>query len=214
MKVNLYNTKAEVVGQVDLPKSIFGQEPNDQLVSQAVRVYTSNQRKSTARAKTRSEVAGTTKKIWSQKGTGRARHGDSRAPIFVGGGSAHGPQGDQNYKLKLSKKMAKYANISVLSQFAQTKSILVVKSLEKIDPKTKIANILIENLRKKEINLSKAKRIGLVLTSKEKNIKQSFSNLADVSLIYTESINPYLLLKNNYLIFSQNSLVAFEDSKK
>jgi len=214
MKVNLYNLKAEAVGQVDLPKSTFGQKPNVQLISQAIRVYTSNQRKSTARAKTRSEVAGTTKKIWAQKGTGRARHGDNRAPIFVGGGSAHGPQGDQNYKLKLSKKMAKLANISVLSQFASQNSILVVKSLDKIDPKTKIAHTLIQDLKKKEANLDKAKQVGLVLNATEKNIKLSFANLANVNLIYVESTNPYLLLKNNFLIFSQNSLTSFDSSKK
>lgn len=206
MKIDVYNLKAEKINQVELSKDIFGVTPNQTLITQAIHVYNSNQRKSHSQAKTRGEVAGTTKKVWSQKGTGRARHGDSRAPIFVGGGSAHGPQGDRNYKLKLNKKMSQIALKSVFSQFAKDNLIISVDSLDKIGPKTKQADLLIKNLKKADKNLEKSKKISLITKSSDKNIKLSFSNLDHINLIFTESINPYDLLNSDFLIFSQNSL--------
>ena len=205
MKADIYNLKAEKTGQVTLVDSVFGQTINPSLLSQAVRVYLSNQRKASAVAKDRSQVAGTTKKVWSQKGTGRARHGDSRAPIFVGGGSAHGPQGDQNYKLKMSKKMTKKALTTAYSQFAQAKSIIVIENITKIKPKTKIAHTLLTKLLTSK-KITQLKKIGLIYSSKDKVVKTAFNNIPYINLINLESINVYQLLQNNFLIFSQDCL--------
>lgn len=213
MKINLYNLKAELIGQHDLSKDVFLANINDALVSQSVRVFLSNQRKSHARAKTRAEVAGTTKKIWSQKGTGRARHGDSRAPIFVGGGSAHGPQGDQNYKLKINKKMAKIATRSVLSIFAKNKAIIAIDKLDSIKPKTKQAQILVEKLTKTDEILKKSKRIAVIINPSEKNPKICFKNLPSINVLSSNSLNPYILLKNDFLVFSKDSLDFINKTK-
>ena len=97
------DVKGKSKGQINVSNEIFGINPNKIVVAQAVRVHLTNQRQATAKSKTRGEVSGSGKKIWRQKGTGRARHGDRYAPIFVGGGVAHGPRGNQNVKRNLSK---------------------------------------------------------------------------------------------------------------
>ncbi len=206
MKVNLYDLKSQKIDQVSLKKEVFDSKINQDLLSQAVRVYLFNQRKAHPLAKGRSQVAGSTRKIWAQKGTGRARHSDMRAPIFVGGGVAHGPKGNQNYHLKLNKKMAKLAVRSALSQFAKDSHILAVSDLEKIKIKTKQALDLINSLKKIDKNLSSSKKIALIINSDNKNAKQAFKNLSDIDLLYTNSLNTYQLLNHNFLIFSQNSL--------
>ena len=139
MKTQLYNLQAESIGEITLPKEVFGLEYKPQLISLALRVYRSNLRSSHAKVKDRGEVAGTTKKMWAQKGTGRARHGSAKAGIFVGGGSVHGPQGNQNYKLSLNKKVKKAAFNHLLSKFAQEKSIIVIDQFKQLPPKTKEA---------------------------------------------------------------------------
>ena len=113
-KVDLYNIKGEKEGKVTLPKEIFETKINKPLLSQAVRVYLANQRDARARAKTRAQVKGSNRKIYRQKGTGGARHGDNKAPIFVGGGKAHPPKGI-NRRLSLPKKMKQLALKSALS---------------------------------------------------------------------------------------------------
>jgi len=213
MNINLYNLKAELVGQQDLSKEVFLAKINQTLLSQSVRVFLSNQRKAHARAKTRGEVAGTTKKVWSQKGTGRARHGDNRAPIFVGGGSAHGPQGDQNYSLKISKKMAKIAIRSTFSKFAQDKAIISIDQLDSIKPKTKQAQILIDKLSKVDKILQKSKKIAVVINPAEKNPKICFKNLSSVNILNSNSLNPYTLLKYDFLIFSKDCLDFINKTK-
>jgi len=213
MKINLYNLKAELIGQQELSEHIFLAEINQTLISQSVRVFLSNQRKAHAKAKTRSEVAGTTKKIWAQKGTGRARHGDSRAPIFVGGGSAHGPQGDQNFKLKINKKMAKIATRSVLSMFAKNKSIIAIDKLDTIKPKTKQAKVLLANLAVTNDLLKKSRKTAIIINPTEKNPKRCFNNLSSAHILSSNSLNPYLLLKHDFLIFSKDSLDFINKTK-
>ncbi len=101
--VDLFLISGEKAGKVTLPSEIFAAKINNQLMAQAVRVFLANQRKARAKTKTRGKVEGSGKKIWAQKGTGRARHGDRYAPIFVGGGISHGPTGKENFKLKMRK---------------------------------------------------------------------------------------------------------------
>src|SRR3990170_5938571 len=126
MLIQVLNTRGEPAGKTDLPEEIFAVKASPRLLAQAVRVYLANQRLAQARAKTRGEVKGSGKKIWRQKGTGRARHGDAQAPIFVGGGVAHGPTGRENYKLKLPKRLKRRALFAALTQKIEEKELVIV----------------------------------------------------------------------------------------
>ena len=126
--VTIYNVKGQSAGKVRLPKEIFGAKINRILMAEAVRIYLGNQRRAKAKTKDRSEVRGSRRKIWRQKGTGRARHGDRYAPIFVGGGRAHGPTGQENFRAKLTKKMKKAALFSALTTKQKQGEVLVVKT--------------------------------------------------------------------------------------
>jgi len=205
-KIPVYDLEAKKTGSLDLNQSIFGLKPNPQLLAQSARVYLSNQRKARAKTKNRSEVRGSTKKIWAQKGTGRARHGDMRAPIFVGGGIAHGPRGEQNYKLRLTKKMRKLATKTILSLILTNKSILAVKDFDKIIPKTKKALGLITGLKAKDKVLSKSKKIGIIISDSSQNIKRAFKNLPFISVFSSKSLSTYQLSRQGFLIFSKKSL--------
>lgn len=207
MKASVYNLKLEQVGEINLPK-IFStkSKSGDKIIAQAVRVYQSNLRKSSAKTKTRSEIAGTTKKMWPQKGTGRARHSTAKAPIFVGGGRAHGPTGEQNFKLKLSKKMKKTALGLILSQFADKKKIVVVEKFGELEPKTKIGFQFITGLMDKNKVLSESRRIGVITSKTNTNIKRALKNIKNINLINLKSLNFLDLSKQHYLIFSKKAI--------
>lgn len=206
MKTQIYNIKAEKVGDITLSKSVFESEVSPKLIAQAIRVFLANQRSSFAKTKTRSEVAGTRKKVWPQKGTGNARHGNRTAPVFVGGGSAMGPDGNQNYTLKLNKNMKKKAINGVLTQFAAAKKILIIDNFSKLDPKTKAGIKLITGLKAADSVLSKSRKIGIITTKTVTPVKRAFGNLKDINLLSTKSLNAYDLSNQNYLIFSQKAI--------
>src|SRR3989338_5152877 len=126
----VFDTKGALKKTIDLPKEIFGVQENNILLAQAVRVYLANQRQGTVSTKTRGEVAGSTRKIYRQKGTGRARHGSIRAPIFVHGGLVFGPK-PRDYSMKFPKKMRKAALASALSSKVNDAQVKVVDGLEK-----------------------------------------------------------------------------------
>jgi len=177
MKIDLYNTNAEIVGQLALPTTVFGQAFSPLLVSQSIRNFLSNHRSAHAKVKNRAEVAGTTRKMWAQKGTGRARHGSAKAPIFVGGGRAHGPHGDRNFSLKTNKATKIITIRSILSNFANQKKLLVIDKFSPLSPKTNQARDFIEKLEKQVKALSQSKRIGILVAKNPNNIKRAFSNL-------------------------------------
>src|ERR1700733_2690032 len=116
MKTSVYNQKGEVIGDVELNSKIFDVKPNQHLLAEAVRTQQSNSRQGTAHTKTRGEVSGGGKKPWKQKGTGRARAGSTRSPIWVGGGVAHGPRNDRAYDRKINKKAKAKAFLTILSK--------------------------------------------------------------------------------------------------
>lgn len=205
MAVDVYNTKGKVVKTIDLPKEIFGAKVNSQLVSQAVRVYLANQRSGTASTKSRGEVAGSTRKIYKQKGTGRARHGSLRAPIFVHGGIAFGPK-PHDFSLKLPSKMKKVALFSVLSAKLKDGEIKVIAELEKISPKTKSMVEVINNL---ELN-SKKKSILLVLPSKLENLKRAVGNIEGVEMILVNQLNAYKVLQSRILLFMEEAITKLK----
>ena len=209
MKAKIYNIKAENIGEATLPKAIFEAKVSEKLIAQAIRVYLANQRSSYAKAKTRSDVAGTRQKVWAQKGTGRARHGNRTAPIFVGGGSALGPDGMQNYKLNLTKKMKVVALNSILTKFAQDKKIIIVDSFKELTPKTKEGIKLLTGLKASDEVLSKSSKVGIITTETLPNVKRAFGNIPKANLLSLKSLNVYDLSNQNFLIFSQDTLDSF-----
>jgi len=201
-KTDLLDINGKKVGTINLPPEIFAAEVNPALMAQAVRVYLANQRKAHPKTKTRAEVNRTKAKWYRQKGTGRARHGSRAAPIFVGGGVAHGPTGEQNYQLKMPKKMKKAALFSALTSKFKEKEILVVKGLEKIEPKTKK---MAEFLTKSKIQSTKSK-ILLVLPKMLENIILAGRNLENFEISYSADLNTYQVLASDKLIFLPESI--------
>src|SRR5258708_4404168 len=152
--VSVYDTAGKEVETMSLPEEIFGAKINKVLMAQAVRVYLANQRQGNASTKTRGEVAGSTRKIYKQKGTGRARHGGIRAPIFVKGGIAHGPK-PQDHSLAMPKKMKRVALFSALTAKLADGQIKVISGLETLEPKTKVMMQTLNNfgLAEKKANI-------------------------------------------------------------
>lgn len=200
IKVDVYSVDGKKQDKkITLPAEIFEGKVNEVLISQAIRVYLSNQRKARAQAKTRSEVRGTRAKVWRQKGTGRARHGDRFAPIFVGGGRAHGPKGNENYKLRLSKKLRKQALFSSLAKSARQERIVVVEGLSKMEPKTKSMNSLLKGIG---IN----KKAVIILPEVIENAIRAGNNIKNLEFFQANQLNTYEILNAGKLIFMKESL--------
>ncbi len=207
VSANLIDFQKEKKEKISLPATIFGVKPNLKLIAQAVRVYLANQRKSFAKTKTRGEVKRTKAKIYRQKGTGRARHGSRSAPIFVGGGRAHGPRGEQNYKLLLPKKMRMKALISALSAKTKEGKIVIVDGIEKFK-KTKEAASALEKFFPKEKNFL------LVIPKKNDSLIQAFGNLPSLEISYVDSLNIYRILKANKILLAKEVIKSLEDKWK
>jgi large subunit ribosomal protein L4 len=200
MKLDVLNIEGAATGkQVDLPEGIFGVEPNEHAVYLAVKLYNANQRQGTHKAKTRSEVAGSTRKLHKQKGTGGSRKGDIKSPVFRGGGRIFGPE-PRDYTFSLNKKVKKLAKLSVLSVKAAEGAIMVVEDFSFDSPKTKqFVGIM------SKLNVADQKAI-LVLGGKDENIFKSSRNLAKSSVITTSDLNTYSIINSNKLIFSESGL--------
>lgn len=213
-KLNLpvLNLLGKKVKEIELPKSIFAAKINLPLMAQAVKVYLSNQRSAFARAKTRSDVSGSSKKIWNQKGTGRARHGDRYAPIFVGGGKAHGPVGNQRYKMSLNKKMRQAALVSCLTAKLNDQKVLVVDGFLKAKPKTKESEKSLAKILGKDFN--KSKKHLLIIPDKFENKMLGFRNLPFVDFSLANNLNTYNILNHDYLIFSIESIESLAKKQK
>ncbi|HUV42709.1 MAG TPA: 50S ribosomal protein L4 [Patescibacteria group bacterium] len=210
-KADLYTISGRKAGQVSLPKEIFEAKINQLLMTQAIRVYLSNQRKAGAKTKTRAEVTGSRRKIWRQKGTGRARHGDRYAPIFVGGGRAHSPTGKENYKLKMSKKMKRQALFSALTSKFKEKEIVAVKGLSKVEPKTKIMAAVLASLPLKEKKEKKVK-ILLVLPEVLENVIRASRNLVGIELVQANQLNTYQVLNHQQIVLMEESIKKLKET--
>ncbi len=205
MKTAVYNLKNEVVGEVELPDKIFGIKWNPQLVHQALIAQLANARRPWAHAKTRAEVRGGGRKPWRQKGTGRARHGSTRSPIWVGGGKAHGPSKLRDYSQKINKKMKRLAIFSALSKKFRDKEIKVFESLNIEKPKTKIlAGILVPILNPKR----KGKKFDLLLVAGKENgnLVRASRNLTKTKTIPPESLNTYDILNYRDIFMEKNAI--------
>jgi len=204
-RVNLVDITGKIVGKIILPEEIFSAKVNLGLEALAVKVYLANQRTAGAKTKTRSEVNRTKAKWFRQKHTGRARHGSRTANIFVGGGVAHGPTGEQNFELKMSQKMRKAALFSVLTERLKNKQILILDGLEKIKPKTSQMVKVLENLQPKA-DRPRAEKILIVLPEKLDNVIRAARNIEGVNLEQAGLLNTYLVLNNQQLVIMKESL--------
>ncbi|MEK7627869.1 MAG: 50S ribosomal protein L4 [Patescibacteria group bacterium] len=202
---DIYSATGKKQGSYTLPTEVFGLPWNESLVYQVTQAAQANARTPVAHTKTRGEVRGGGKKPWKQKGTGRARHGSTRSPIWVGGGVAHGPRNDKDYSQKVNKKMRAKALNVVLSRKAKDGAILLVDDLGITQPKTKDAHKVMAALSKIEgftTMLSKKKNSSLVvLPEKNSPISKSFANFGNIFTLEARELNATLALTYAHIVF-------------
>lgn len=203
MQVAVRNTAGENVGEVVLPDDVFGIEPNVSVMHQALVRQLANRRLGTHKAKTRGEVTRTKAKWYRQKGTGRARHGSRNAPIFVGGGVAHGPR-PRKYTQKMPRKMRRLALRSALSAKAAEERIIVLDAIDFDGPKTRS---MVDTLE----NLSVDGSAVILLPERNENVERSASNLPDVKTLRAHYLNVRDLLKYDYVIIPTGALSVVEE---
>lgn len=204
MEAKIYNQKGTSAGTINLPEKVFGAKWRSDLVHQVVQGMRSNKRAGTADTKDRGEVRGGGRKPWKQKGTGQARHGSSRSPIWVGGGVTHGPLAEKNYKRKISQKMRAQALFSVLSKKLKDEEIIFVDTLETPAIKTKDAVKVVQNLAKvsgwKITDASKKPRVLTALFGRNENTEKSFRNIPTLEIAFLKNLNPFDVLNYKYLL--------------
>ncbi len=218
METQIYNQKGKSVGKLELPESIFGLPWNGDLVHQVVTAMQANARTPVAHTKDRSEVRGGGRKPWKQKGTGRARHGSNRSPIWVGGGVTHGPRNDKNYEQKINKKMKAKALYTVLSEKLRKGQIIFLEELNLKNIKTKDAVAVIKDLSAlkgfEKMVGGKKPNIYVSVPAKGDVLKKSFANIKTVEVDEVRNMNPVDLLAFRYIIISQpTESIAFLGGK-
>ena len=202
-KVALYNIAGETTGEVELNENIFGVEVNEALVHQAVVMQLANQRLGTHATKTRGLVRGGGRKPWRQKGTGRARCGSSRSPIWVGGGTVFGPQ-PRSYAFSMPKKQRRLAIKCALSSKVNDQEIFVVDSINFDQPKTK--NVV------KMLSDFNAEGKALIITADAiENVERSANNIPGVKVITTMGLNVYDLLHHTKIFVAQDAISRIEE---
>ena len=207
MKTKVYNLDGKEAGEIELPERIFNVAVNEDLVHQVVIAQMANARVAIADTKDRGEVSGGGKKPWKQKGTGRARHGSSRSPIWKGGGVTFGPTSDRNYTKRINKKMKAKALFMVLSEKLREEKILVLDGTKMEKPSTKE---MIKSLEK----LSIKTKILMALGGRDENILKSVCNITKVSVIASDSLNVVDLLKNDMFVINKEGLKKIEETYK
>ena len=209
MQINLYNQNAESVGKTSLPDSVFGVSMNRDLLYQVITVQMANKRQVIAHAKGRSEVRGGGKKPWRQKGTGRARHGSIRSPIWKGGGVTHGPTKERIFKKKINKKMARKALFIALSSKARDKELVLVEDLKLQNWKTKeMASIM-----NKVSELFSVKHGSLLLVTDKKlgdTVERVTKNLPKIDVMEAKNLNALDVLGRKNLILLKDSVGVIE----
>lgn len=208
MKLSVYNTEGKETSKtVSLSKDVFGIEPNDHAIYLDVKNYLAAQRQGTHKSKERSDVTGSRRKIRKQKGSGAARVGDIKNPLFRGGGRVFGPR-PRSYDFKLNKKVKVLARKSALSQIAKDKKMIVLEDFSMDTPSTKDFAKILSNL-----DQSNNKTL-LILTDSNKNILLSSRNLKKTKVVNVSSINTYDLMNANKLMFVESSIKEIEKNYK
>lgn len=205
MDISVFNSKGEDTGRkVTLPEAVFGIEPNEHAMYLDVKQYLANQRQGTHKSKERAEVAGSTKKIKRQKGTGGARAGSMKSPVFVGGGRVFGPK-PRDYSFKLNKKLKALARLSALSTLAKEERLVLLDTLTIDTPKTKsFVNVL------NSLNVSSRKTL-LVTKEANTNVVLSSRNLAKVKVATVNALTTYDLLNADKVVCLEESLSVLEE---
>ena len=202
-KVNVFNLSGDKVEEITLAEEIFGIEPNEHAVYEAVKNILANRRQGTQSAKTRAEVKGGGKKPWRQKGTGRARQGSIRAPQWTGGGIVFAPK-PRDYSYKIPKKVRRLALKSVLSSKVETEDMIVLDALVMEEASTKKAVEILKNIDAKE------KAIVLVADGSE-TVRKSFRNISKVATLALGEINVYDLLKYDTVVLTKEAVKKIEE---
>lgn len=193
-------------GKIQLSAGLFGAKINKQLLAQAVRVYLSRQRSGNASTKTRGEVEGSTRKIYRQKGTGRARHGGVRAPIFVGGGIVFGPK-PRDFSLNITKKMGKRALASALTSQLKDSNVFVVDGLETLQPKT---NMMDKTLKA----LGIIGKTLIVASDNALSVTRATRNIRDVDVIPVKNLHTYAVLSHKKILFMKEAVASLNKTFK
>ena len=211
MKLPVYNQTGEEVGTTLLPKEIFGVEVNPDLVHQVVVSQMANRRRVIAHTKGRGEVRGGGRKPWRQKGTGRARHGSIRSPLWRGGGVTFGPTKERVFKKKIPKKMRRKAFFMVLSGKVKNNLLIVLDELKLEKAKTKFLTKLIENWKLKIENFKEGS-VLITLPDYDKNLILAARNLPEVDTIWARNLNVLDLLTFKYLIMPKESIKVIKET--
>ena len=201
--VDIVNLQNETVGQMELADAVFAAEVNQALLYEAVRNYTAGQRRGTAKVKSRHEVSGSGKKLWRQKGTGRARMGSIRSPLWRHGGTVHGPK-PRDYSYKLPRKMLLGALRSALSAKLRDGELIVVSKFDLADHKSK-------NARAALTQLEAAGKVLIVDVGENRNLELGARNLAGVTLLQSRDVNPYHLLDHKRVLLSEAAARKFSE---
>ena len=204
MKLQVINIDGKKIDNIEVSDKIFSIKPNKNLIQSIVDWQLNNFKKRTAKTKQRNEVIGSTAKIYAQKGTGGARHSSRKAPLFVGGGVAHGPKGSVYKIKKISKKIKKLGLLHLLSQKNKVNSLFVVEDFKKEITKTKLFYQFIENNKLKNLLIISDEN------SKSKIIK-STRNIPNLKIIKQEGANVYDLLKYKNVVFTTTSIKSLQE---
>ncbi len=215
METIVYNNKGVEAGKITLPKNIFGLQWNADLVHSVVTAMQANARTSSAHTKDRSEVRGGGKKPWAQKGTGRARHGSSRSPIWKGGGVTHGPRNEKIYSQKINRQARQKALLVALSRKYKDGEIIFINSLEMSKPKTADAKCVLTAFTNAGFHLTRKRNAALIaLPSRHMPTMKSFSNINTVNVENVHNLNPVNVLSSKYLIIVDPAFAIETLSKK
>ena len=204
--IDIKNLKNEVVGKLELSDEVFSGPVNEGLLNDAVKQYLASQRSGTHKTKTRKDVAGSGKKPWRQKGTGRARVGEIRNPLWRGGGTVFGPQ-PRDYEYHLPKKMFRAALRSALSLKLKENQINIIDAFTLPDHKTKA---LAQALSK----LGFQRKVLVIDNQENQNLLRAARNIAEVNLIASLQVTPYQLLNAHHVVFSKAAIQALEEVLK
>ena len=204
METKIYNQKGSETGKIKLSEKVFGLPWNADLVHQVVASMRSDARVNLAHTKTRGEVRGGGKKPWKQKGTGQARHGSTRSPIWVHGGVAHGPRNEKNFDRKVNKKMKAKALFTIISKKFRDGEVFFLDTLKTSEPKAKEGLAVLKNISKikgGEYILAKTNNSAYItVMKKDTNLDRAFRNFGNIKLDEVRNLNPLEILNYKYLI--------------